>query len=136
MKNYKLNFLHLCDVAILSQDNKLSVIGIFNAINLSTLPGQLPKATLVANIGLLQESTSDLAFTLQFKAPDGKILPIAEIQQMRPLHNANDLPIEVGFNIELVNFTFEAAGRYMAQVLVGEELVGEVPVEVTSMEQK
>ncbi|MBU0999194.1 hypothetical protein KKG24_02705 [Patescibacteria group bacterium] len=46
----KLNFIHVCDTAFLSQDNKLNIIGIFEAILTPSLPAVHSRLTIVANI--------------------------------------------------------------------------------------
>ena len=53
MNKFKLNFLHLCDSAFLSKENKLNVIGIFDSVYVDTVPGTLLKATLVGNLTVL-----------------------------------------------------------------------------------
>lgn len=50
MKNVKLNFAHVCENVIISEDKKLSVINIFNQIKASDFPAVHAKLSIVSSV--------------------------------------------------------------------------------------
>ena len=61
----------LCDHALIGQDGKLSVIGIFDHIGVVRLPAQHPKFFVVC---VLQGSTIAGAVEMELIAPDNRVL--------------------------------------------------------------
>ncbi|HXT34412.1 MAG TPA: hypothetical protein VN837_02435 [Chloroflexota bacterium] len=61
----------LCDHALIGQDGKLSLIGIFDHIGVSQLPAQHPRFFVVV---VLQGSSHEQQVEMEFVAPDGRSL--------------------------------------------------------------
>jgi hypothetical protein len=84
MNNLKLNRFETCDYAMISQDGKLSVIGIFDRIFVRTLPAQHPSMCFV----VVAKGTpgSDHKIKLVITGPSG--------------NKINEMPINIKTNNE------------------------------------
>lgn len=138
MNSFKLNYLHLCDEIIFSQDGKLSLIGIFEVINLVSLPGSLLKAWLVCNLSVAKKIDKvSLDITLRnvatgketFKVPT---LTPSFVQDKKNMDNEQKL----GITLQLVNINFQEVGKYVLEVQVNKETVGSVFFNVNLVERK
>src|SRR3989344_2684656 len=74
-----LEFLILCDYAVISKENRLSILGIFDQIFIDNLPSQHPKMFVV---GILKgEANGKHSLSMQLKDPEGKnIFPNQQMQ--------------------------------------------------------
>lgn len=71
----KINFAHLCDYALISRDGKLSVMGLFDNINVAQLPAAHPTAFLAFEIGLhTAELGRPFALRIDCVDQDGRLL--------------------------------------------------------------
>lgn len=112
MKQQKLQteLLALCDYAMIDQTNKVSIIGIFNEMNVASFPGGLPRVFLVAVLVGSSNETYQLTVTVQ--DTDGK-------DAFPPLH----LETKTGFAgknnviITINNFAVPHAGEYTVHIL-------------------
>lgn len=69
MEKTKLELLTICDYAIVSQDNKLSIIGMFEQIFVANIPSQHPQMFIV---GILNgEAGKSDELTLEISTPSG-----------------------------------------------------------------
>ena len=113
MKNFKLNFIHLCDEVIFAQDGKVSLIGIFDVINLVALPGSLAKAVLVFNLGISKKiGKADLDIAIKELSSEKEVLKVPTMSISLP-----DKPGEsrLGVTLNLVNITFQNTGKYLVE---------------------
>lgn len=100
----------LCDLATVSQEQKLSVIGIFDQFFVANLPTQWPRMFLVAVLS--GEPQKEYPLNL-------KIVPPQETEQKFP---DREIKVTLGQNgkanlvTELVNFPLPAAGVYRVQL--------------------
>ena len=114
----------LCDHATVSQDQKLSIIGIFDQFFVANLPTNWPKMYLVAV--LKGEPTHEYSLSL-------KLIPPAPTDQKLP---DREIKVTLGQNgkanlmTELVNFPLSVAGVYKIQILNEKDLVGELEFKV------
>ena len=122
-------FAVFADAANLSQEGKLNVLGVFDALQVGTLPAVHPRAHLVVH---LKGSPSDVGrhtVTLRWINPDGSELwnstgelnvgqPPAGVQEM-------DLPM-----IAQIDLPIDTAGAYHMSVSLDDEKSAEVPVQV------
>ncbi len=78
MEKTKLDLLTICDYASISQDNKLSIVGIFDQIFVSNLPTQHSQFYIV---GVLSGTAEKMeALSLEIKDPDGKdVIPAQKL---------------------------------------------------------
>lgn len=136
MKNFKLNFIHLCDDAIFSQEGKLSLIGIFEVINVVALPGSLLKAFLVLNLSVLDKNLKKIDLDILIKKQDTE-KEIIKLPTLSPsFEQLNNVDTKLGLTLQLTNITFPETGKYIIEIQVNKESVGSLDFEVKQIEKK
>lgn len=114
----------LCDHASVSQDQKLSIIGIFDQFFVANLPSVWPKMYLVAVVH--GEPGKEYNLTL-------KMVPPQKTEKVFP---DKEFKITLGQNgkanvmTELVNFPLAQAGVHKVQLMDGKELIGQLEFHV------
>jgi len=117
MKNLSCNLLLTCDQTILSKDNKISLIGIFDQIFLQSIPGNHPKLSLVGIVA--GEPFSDHVLTISFKDPKN--------QSVYPDQN---LSVNLGTTgksnlvAEFINLPINSVGAYTFSIFSGKSQIG------------
>ncbi|OGD85406.1 hypothetical protein A2164_00285 [Candidatus Curtissbacteria bacterium RBG_13_35_7] len=114
----------LCDHASVSQEQKLSIIGIFDQFFVKNLPTAWPKMYLVAVIR--GEAGGEYPLTLKLTPP----------QKTETKFPDKEFRIKLGANgkanvmTELVNFPLQVAGVHKVQIFNEKDLVGELEFKV------
>ncbi len=114
----------LADHASVSQEQKLSVIGIFDQFFVANLPATWPKMYLVAVVRGMAGEEYELTL---------KLVPPAKVENGFP---NKDFTIKLGSNgkanvmTELVNFPLQVAGAHKVQLFSGKEKIGELEYRV------
>ena len=117
----------LCDHALVGQDGKVSLLGIFRNISVSGLPAQHPRMFLVAILGM---EAGAHAVVVHLLRPDG--------QQAMP--NPPEISVhasagqDVNVIVELNNMSFATYGTHRFQLSVDGEPVGDLPVAIVQMQ--
>jgi hypothetical protein len=117
----------LCDHALVGQDGKVSLLGIFRNISVSALPAQHPRMFLVAILGL---EVGQHTVVVRLLKPDG--------QQAMP--NPPEIAVhasagqDVNVIVELNNMSFTTYGMHRFQLSVDGEAVGDLPVAIVQMQ--
>jgi hypothetical protein len=117
----------LCDHALVGQDGKVSLLGIFRNISVTGLPAQHPRMFLVAILGL---DVGPHTVVVRLLRPDG--------QQAMP--NPPEISVhaaagqDVNVIVELNNMSFTTYGMHRFQVNVDGDPVGELPVTIAQMQ--
>lgn len=101
------SFALFADAANLSQEGKLNILGVFDAVQVATLPAVHPRAHLVLRIKGDRREFGTHTVTLRWSNPNGVELwssngelnigvPPAEVQELDlPLIAALDLPLDL-----------------------------------------
>lgn len=116
----------LCDHALVGQDGKVSLLGIFRNISVSGLPAQHPRMFLVAILGL---DVGAHTVVVRLLRPDG--------QQAMP--NPPEISVQatagqdVNVIVELNNMNFTSYGTHRFQLSVDDVAVGDLPVVILQM---
>lgn len=112
MDSFKLNFLHVSDGYLFSQEGKLSIIGIFENVNLVTLPGSLLKAAIIVNFSVLNTDIDSAKVDISIEKKDAKeaVLKLPTLEPKFP-KDSNGIR-KVGFTIDVANITFKEIGKY------------------------
>jgi hypothetical protein len=116
----------LCDHALISQDGKLSLIGIFDHIGVTQLPAQHPRFFVVA---VLQGETESEAVEMELAAPDGRSL-------MREQIGIDPQAISAGSGnliAEVTMLPLEMSGRYEFRLHAEGALLGVIPLTVDAV---
>ena len=115
--NAKLNFSFLCDYASVSREGKLSMAGIFENINVRTLPTHHPLMFIVTNIGGVNNKDK---FTCQLILNNQSPKQLASISQevkIDPQHN-------FGFIGQFVNIRYDVVGEYAIKFYIDNKEIG------------
>jgi hypothetical protein len=117
----------LCDHALVGQDGKVSLMGIFRNISVSGLPAQHPRMFLVAILGL---EVGPHSVVVKLLRPDG--------QQAMP--NPPEISVhaaagqDVNVIVELNNMSFTTYGMHRFQLTVDGNAIGDLPVAIVQMQ--
>lgn len=117
----------LCDHAIVAQDGKVSLVGIFRNISVSDLPAQHPRMFVVAILGL---DSGQHAVVVRLRDPDGRPA-LAEPPQLN-VHSSG-AGQDVNVIVELNNLSFTAYGTYRFDLEVDGRTIGSLAVSVVQM---
>ena len=111
-----LNFVHLCENAFLSQDGKLSVIGILKKIILPKFPITYPKMMAVVNV----QMQKPVKLKIQILKQEAREV----ITKVEANIGNKDLEKEheVGFLADFQNVKFEKPGPYLLEIWIDDEL--------------
>jgi len=129
MDNIKLNYLHVCDLAFLSDKKKANIIGIFKAIYSSSFPFVYPKFVLVASF-LCDPKTAKGDHRLRIK-----LIRKSDQKELKdkPLDldfQIQDGQSEINFIIDIINTTFEKPEAYTLVTYIDDREVGRNELEV------
>lgn len=117
MADVKLNFVHVCDKAFLSQDGKLNLIGIFNKINANNFPAIHSELFVIVSI---KNGQGLYDGRIAIEAPSEGIIADAKGQI--------NIGVEGGTGNIITNFrniVFPSAGKYKIKVFIKDELLEE-----------
>ena len=116
----------LCDHALVGQDGKLSVVGIFRNITVSGLPAQHPRMYLVAVLGL---DAGAHEVVVRLIGPAG-----AAAMQDAPKISVHAVAgQDVNVIVELNNLNFAAYGTHHFDLEVDGTPIGSLPVAISQM---
>ena len=127
------SFALFADAANLSQEGKLNVLGVFDALQVATLPAVHPRAHLVVHLKGNSLDVGSHTVALRWLNPSGQELwsssgelnvgapPTGVVEMDLPLIAQIDLPID-------------AAGAYSMSVSLDDKLSAEVPVQVRTVQ--
>ncbi|HJU66012.1 MAG TPA: hypothetical protein VJ596_10055 [Gemmatimonadaceae bacterium] len=125
------SFALFADAANLSQEGKLNILGVFDAVQVATLPAVHPRAHLVVRLKGSRTDAGTHVVTLRWVNPDGRELwssngelnigapPTGVVEMDLPLIAAIDLPLD-------------SAGRYTMGIALDDEPKAELPLQVRS----
>ena len=129
MSNFKLNYIHLCDEVSFSQEGKLSLIGIFDVINVINTPGSLIKGYLVCNFTVLNKALKEASINIVInnKKTEDEVVRIPELKVPIPEEDKliPNRPRVLGVSLQLVNIPFKEKGEYNISVVANEEKIAD-----------
>ena len=117
----------LCDHAMIGQDGKLSLIGIFDRIGVVQVPAQHPRFFVVS---VLQGDASDGTVEMELQAPSGQTLMQEQIS-IDP-----EAIAEGSGNLiaEITMLPLEMVGRYEFRLRNNGQTLGIIPLNVDAVE--
>ena len=116
----------LCDHALVGQDGKLSMVGIFRNITVSDLPAQHPRMYLVAVLGL---EPGKHEVVVRLIRPDGAAA-MSEVPRIGVTAAPGQ---DVNVIVELNNLNFASYGTHRFDLEVDGSAIGALHVGVTKM---
>jgi len=128
------SFALLADAANLSQEGKLNILGVFDALQVAALPSVHPRAHLVVHLKGTMLDVGSHTVQLTWQNPQGHELwssngdlnvgsPPPGVAQM-------DLPL-----IAQVDLPMDMAGNYTMSIAIDSQKAAELPVHVRSAPQ-
>ena len=124
-------FALFADAANLSQEGKLNILGVFDALQVGTLPALHPRATLVVHLKGSVADAGQHRVSLQWLSPSGSELwsSEGELGVATPPSGVLDMDFPL---IAQLDLPLDLAGGYLMRVGLDGETHAEVPLQVRS----
>lgn len=123
----KSNYFLFCDHAILSQGNKVGLIGIFHKINAKKVPFLFAQMFVGYEVvGVSPEK--EISVEMHLKSPEGKL--VAEYKESHTVGASG----RIGGIIKMGPTVFEQYGDYVAELMVDGESVSTSTLNVIASE--
>ena len=120
-------FALFADGANLSQEGKLNILGVFDALQVGTLPTMHPRATLVVHLKGSAADAGTHRVSLHWLSPSGSELWSSEGEMgvAQPPAGVNEMDFPL---IAQLDLPLDVAGRYLMRVGLDGTTHAEVPV--------
>lgn len=129
MSDPQIRLAVLCDHALVAQDGKVSVMGIFHNISVSALPAQHPRMYLVAILGLEMGAHS---IVVRLRGPDGT----AAMPNPPEISVHSVAGQDVNVIVELNNLNFTVAGVHRFDLDVDGHTAGSLQVTIVQAQSQ
>jgi len=125
----QLSFALFADAANLSQEGKLNILGVFDAVQVGGVPTVHPRASLVLRLKGGSHDAGLHTLTLTWVNPDGEQLwqTTGEVELGMPPAGAGELDLPVIANVDL---PINRAGGYTMQIALDDRPTASVPLQV------
>lgn len=126
-------FALFADAANLSQEGKLNILGVFDALQVATLPAMHPRATLVVHLKGSVADAGQHRVSLQWMSPSGSELwsSEGELGVAQPPTGVLDMDFPL---IAQLDLPLDLAGGYVMRVGLDGSMHAEIPLQVRSAE--
>jgi hypothetical protein len=126
-------FAVFADAANLSQEGKLNVLGVFDALQVGTLPAVHPRAHLVVHLKGSPADVGRHTVTLRWVNPAGNELwtSSGELNVGQPPAGVTEMDLPL---IAQIDLPIDAAGGYHMSVSLDEHQSAQVPVQVRTVQ--
>ena len=122
-------FALFADAANLSQEGKLNILGVFDALQVGTLPALHPRATLVVHLKGSALDVGSHRVTLRWMSPSGNELWSSEGEL--GVANPPQGVLEMDFPlIAQLDLPLDQSGGYLMRVALDGNTRAEIPLEV------
>ena len=124
-------FAVFADAANLSQEGKLNIMGVFDALQVSTVPAMHPRAHLVVHMKGTPADVGRHTVTLRWINPKGSELwtSSGELTVGQPPAGVTEMDLPL---IAQIDLPMDSTGAYRMTVSLDEKQRAEVPVQVRS----
>jgi hypothetical protein len=126
-----IHFALFADAANVSQEGKLNILGIFDAIHMGQLPGVHPRATFVMRIKAVAEDEGTHELVLTWRNPDGATLweSRGELNVGLPPEGADgiDMPL-----LATLDLPVDRAGLFVMSVAINGTELSTTALQVTN----
>lgn len=123
------SFAMFADAANISQEGKLNILGVFDAVQVGAMPAVHPRAHLVVRFKGTPIDTGLHAVALRWTDPAGQELWASEgqVELAQPPSGVTEVDIPL---IATIDLPLTMQGTYEMRVVVNGELRGAVPLHV------
>ena len=131
--NMHVTFALFADAANLSQEGKLNILGVFDALQVATLPALHPRATLVVHVKGSVADAGTHRVSLQWMSPSGTELwsSDGELGVASPPSGVLDMDFPL---IAQLDLPLDLAGSYVMRVGLDGAMHAEIPLQVRSIQ--
>ena len=125
----QVSFALFADAANLSQEGKLNILGVFDAVQVAQLPTVHPRAHLVLRLKGTRADVGAHRMTMRWVDPAGRELvsSTGELNVGTPPGGLNDIDVPL---IATLDLPLEQAGLYTLAILLDDEPMVTVPLQV------
>jgi hypothetical protein len=127
----RISFALFADAANLSQEGKLNVLGVFDAVQVGQLPTIHPRAHVVARITGTRGDAGVHVMTLTWRSPSGEVIWTSNgelrIEQAPTGVEEMDLPFIAALDLPL-----DQPGKFALSIDIGGQQMANVPLQVRS----
>jgi hypothetical protein len=129
----QVSFAVFADAANLSQEGKLNVLGVFDALQVGSLPAVHPRAHLVVHLKGTPVDVGRHTVTLRWINPQGSELwtSTGELNVGPPPTGITEMDLPL---IAQIDLPIDAAGGYRMTISLDERQSSEVPVQVRTVQ--
>jgi hypothetical protein len=123
------SFALYCDAANISQEGKLNILGVFDALQIGALPAVHPRATLVVRLKADQGDEGMHALSFGWMSPNRVEIwsSSGEIEVGTPPQGASELDIPV---IAAIDLPIQEAGPHTMRIELDREMRAEIVLHV------
>ena len=127
-------FALFADAANLSQEGKLNILGVFDALQVGTLPALHPRAMLVVHLKGTALDVGSHRVSLRWFSPSGSELwkSEGELGVAQPPQGVLEMDFPI---IAQLDLPLDQSGSYVMHVGLDGEVRAEVPLQVRTPEQ-
>jgi hypothetical protein len=131
LRDMHVTFALFADAANLSQEGKLNILGVFDALQVATLPAMHPRATLVVHLKGSVADAGTHRVSLQWMSPSGTELwsSDGELGVTSPPSGVLDMDFPL---IAQLDLPLDLAGGYVMRVGLDGTMHAEIPLQVRS----
>jgi hypothetical protein len=125
----QVSFALFADAANLSQEGKLNILGVFDALQVATLPAVHPRAHLVVHLKGTQLDVGTHTVTLRWINPHGSELwtSTGELNVGAPPPGISEMDLPL---IAQIDLPMDVAGGYVMSIGLDTSHTADVPVQV------
>jgi hypothetical protein len=125
----KINFLHLCDHALISGENKISAIGIFQNITPSVFPHTHLKMFVAFNLSVKKKGKHEMSMNISQQDANQELQKI----NLTFVTKKQDSPAQ-GI-VEFNSTEFNEAGKYQLTIFLDKQKIGFRDINVKKSEK-
>lgn len=125
----QVSFALFADAANLSQEGKLNILGVFDALQVAALPAVHPRAHLVVHLKGSSLDVGAHTVTLRWINPQGSELwtSTGELNVGAPPPGVNEMDLPL---IAQIDLPMDIAGAYVMSIALDTDHTADVPVQV------
>lgn len=123
------SFALFADSANISQEGKLNILGVFDALQVAQLPTVHPRATMVVRLKALPDDAGRHTLAFAWMGPGGDEMwsSTGELEVGAPPQGATELDVPV---IAAIDLPIESAGTHVMRVALDGDLCAELLLHV------
>lgn len=133
LRDMQVSFAVFADAANLSQEGKLNVLGVFDALQVGAMPSVHPRAHLVVHLKGGLKDVGRHTVTLRWINPQGSELwnSTGELNVGQPPSGVTEMDLPL---IAQIDLPIDSAGAYRMTVSLDDRQSAEVPVQVRTVQ--